>query len=153
MTTQARIGHGLLFRIRDTRLSPPALVEIGEITNLNGPSIAADAVEATNTRSTVSGSPPSDPDGWREFIPGLADAGEVSGDLNFVPGSAGQDVILWAVRKKVYGEIEIPGDSPPYVWQLSGLILTAFGLTGPVDDKMSASFTFKISAQPVLTNS
>ncbi len=139
MTTNATIGHGAKFAILDTTLSPPAYVDIAEVTNITPFNIARDAVEATHTQS---------PDRIREFIPGLVDYGEASIDINFVPGSSSDQRIraLFRSREAAQCQITFP-TSPEQVLQFAAII-TGYSPEAPLDDKLTATATFKISGRP-----
>lgn len=143
MTTNAAIGYGRKLQILDNNLSPPAFVSCGEITAVNGPSFAADALDATHMESD---------NRFREFIEGLRDAGELSGEINYIPGDAGM-LALWKNlgRKATFMITEPSGfGSPPPTFQSVG-IMTAFEVSGAVGDKMTASFTIKLSGEPTIT--
>lgn len=139
MTTQAKIGHGTTFAIQTG--SPLDYETIAEVTNITPPNLARDAVDATHTASE---------EGWREFIPGLKDAGEVSIELNFVPGSDSTDLLMEAFNaaEPVTCKITFP-DSPATEWTFAA-IMTGFETEAPVDDKMTATATFKLTGKPTL---
>lgn len=146
MTTLAAIGHGNLLQIFDTGASPDAWVTVAEVTNITPPNLSRDAQEATHTEST---------EGWREFIPGLKDAGEVSAELNFVPDSdttallmAQFDSATLTTARILFADGDV--DASPLtcsVWTFSA-VLTGFPPEAPVDGKMTATATFKISGKP-----
>lgn len=138
MTTNAKIGHGSLFEIEDTTQSPVAFVKVAEVLNITPPALARDAIDATHTEST---------EGWREFIPGLKDGGEVSVEMNFIPGHASLDLIL-ALFSRDAGNFRITfPDSPATVWTFSAFI-TGFEPEAPLEDKMTATATFKLTGKP-----
>jgi len=138
--TKARIGYGVLFKI-ESDASPQAFITVGEVLNVKPPSLSRDAVDATHTES---------PNGYREFIPGLKDGGEVSFDINFVPGATGITTLLAQLGLDTASacKISLPG-TPAYDWSFDA-ILTGFEPDAPIDDKMTASVTFKVTGQPSL---
>lgn len=147
MATQADIGYGTILQIFDTVSSPPmGWVNVAEVTSITPPNMTRDAQDATHTES---------PGGWREFIPGLKDAGEVSAELNFVAASDTTALLIAQFDSREVAQARIlfsDGDqeaSPPTcsVWSFSA-ILTAFPPEAPVDGKMTAATTFKISGRP-----
>jgi tail tube protein len=143
MTTNAAIGYGRLLEIQDDTQSPAVFVVAGELTAVNGPSFTADAIDATHMQS---------PNRFREYVEGLRDAGELSGELNYVPGDAGMTLLLERLGKIAQFRItEPPGSGSPEPTLTSQGILTAFEVTGPVADKMAASFTLKLTGQPTMT--
>ncbi|MCX4686762.1 outer capsid protein Hoc [Kitasatospora purpeofusca] len=129
-------GYGTKLR-RGDGATPQVFTEIAEITNIDGPSLAREAYDGTTHGS---------PDGWREFVPGLKDAGEVSTDINYHPSM--HNVLVGDLDDKdprSY-ELEFPDGS---VWKFKA-ILTAFGATAPHDGLLTASCTWKITGKPVL---
>lgn len=144
MATQAKIGFGSLFEIQDLEQSPDGWVKVAEVTNITPPNFSRDAVDATHTESE---------EGWREFIPGLKDGGEVTVEMNFIPGAASTDRIFELFSRDVGDfRISFPDGSPSTVWQFKAFI-TGFEPEAPLDDKMSATATFKLTGKPAfLTN-
>jgi predicted secreted protein len=141
MTTSARIGYSTLFK-SGNGASPEVFTTLAEVTNITPPSMARDTIDATHEES---------PGAWREFIAGLKDGGEVSLDLNFVPGGSAALALTT--------EMDADGSSasknrqiifPDGSYFLFAGILTAFEPDTPIDDKMSASATFKVSGKPTL---
>jgi predicted secreted protein len=146
VTTLASIGHSNLFQIFDTDASPDVWVTVAEVRNITPPSFARDAQDATHTEST---------EAWREFIPGLKDAGEMSCELNLVPDSNTMDLILAQFDSDSLTQVRIlfadgvqTGPSPTCSRFTCNGIVTGFPLEAPMDDKMSATVTVKISGKP-----
>lgn len=139
MTTNAKTGHGVLFKIENGD-SPAVFTSIGEVTSVTPPAIARDAIDATHTAS---------PEKWREFIAGLKDGGEASADINFVPGSVGHGLLMdqLDLDDASVCQITFPDGS---MFDFSA-ILTGYQPSVPIDDKMTATVTFKVSGKPVFT--
>lgn len=144
--TDASIGHGNLFQMFDTVASPDAWVTIGEVKNITPPQFSRDAVDATHTES---------PDGFREFVAGLSDAGEMSCELNLVPDSYTMDLILGTFSTREPQQFRIlfadgtqTGPSPTCSRFTANGIVTGFPLEAPMDDVMSATLTVKITGKP-----
>jgi len=136
MTTEARIGHGGIFEMHNGA----QFQVIGEVTNISPPKLARDAVEATHTES---------PEGWREFIAGLKDAGEVSVELNFVASGPSDDLIRAQFDTAVASQLRItmPSSSSPTESLTCNAILTGYEPSMPIDDRMTATVTFKITGK------
>lgn len=139
MATSARIGYGTLFA-SGNGASPEIFTTLGEVTAITPPGWARDTVDATHEQS---------PGAHREFIAGLADAGEVSMDINFVPGGAATAALeaekaLTGSSAAINRRITFPDGS--YMTFVG--ILTAVEPDAPIDDKMSASVTLKVSGVP-----
>jgi predicted secreted protein len=137
MTTSAKIGFGNLFKIGNGA-TPEVFTTVAEVTGIKPPKMKRDTVDATHMQS---------PNGWREFIAGLKDGGEVSVELNFVPGSA-TTILLMAELDAALGNKQIVF-STGEVFSFTALC-TDFEPTSPLDDKMSATAMYKISGQPTL---
>jgi predicted secreted protein len=149
MTTQARIGHGNLLQIFDLTASPDAWVTLGEVESITPPSYARDAQDATHTEST---------EGWREFIPGLKDGGEISATLNLVPDS---DTLQRLQATFDSGELQqlrilfadggagAQTSSPITCSRFTAnCIVTGLALEAPIDNKMMATLTAKLTGKP-----
>lgn len=141
MSTSARIGYGTLFKSGNGAV-PEVFTTLAEVTAITPPALARDTVDATHEES---------PGAWREFIAGLKDGGEVSLDLNFVPGGTAAaammaELDLDGALAKINRQIIFPDGS---YFSFAG-ILTAFEPDAPIDDKMSASVTFKVTGKPTL---
>jgi predicted secreted protein len=138
MTTQARIGFGTLFQIRDDNASPVAYVTIGEVTNISLPNLAMDAVDTTHTES---------PGGVRESIPGLVDSGEVSVEMNFVHQSVSDALIRSLFTNRSVAACKILFDTSPEDGVSFNAVPTGYEVQAPLDDKVAATLTLKVSGQ------
>jgi predicted secreted protein len=136
MSTNARIGHGNLFAIQNQN-SPATYDTLAEVTNITPPGRAKDAVEATHTQS---------PSRYREYISGLRDGGECSIELNFVPGGTDFDKLDEAYESDELVSCRITFTDLS-VWTFDA-VMTGLEPEAPLDDKMVASATFKISGKP-----
>jgi len=142
--TNAIAAYGTLLKTGDGG-SPETFTTIAEVTNIGGPSLKLDAIEATSHDST---------EGWREFIGGLLDGGEVTFDVNFIPTNATHDASTGLVADMVARthrnfELVFP-DTSETTWSFTALV-TNFQSNEPVDNKLSASVTLKVSGQPTLS--
>jgi len=133
MTTAAKSAFGTTLKKGE--------VAIAELTSIGGPTISADTLDVTSHDS---------PDGYREFLQGLRDAGEISIEGNFIPGNAGQKALKTDMDD---------GSSDSYTvtfptamgttWEFSAII-TAFETSAPFDDKASFTATLKITGKASL---
>jgi predicted secreted protein len=146
MTTDAKVGFGNLFQIFDQNASPEAWVTVAEVKNITPPAYARDAQDATHTEST---------EGWREFVPGLKDGGEISVEMNFVPDSDTTDRIMATFNSDELQQVRIlfadgsqAGQTPTCSKFTCSGVVTGFASEGPIDDVMTATVTFKISGKP-----
>lgn len=131
------IGYGALFK---KKTGPGTYTTLAEVVEFEPPEITRDAVEFTHRRS---------PERWREFKPGLKDAGEASLTYNLIPGEADDDVIAdhFAADTVDEWQIEYPNGA---TLDIKGFA-TSHQHAIPLDDRMTGAATFKISGKPVLT--
>ncbi len=106
-----------------------------EITNVDG-SMSRDPVDTTH--STTTG-------GYKTFIPSdLIDHGEVEVELHFDP-DVGTGIPIDGAAETVTITFPTPvGGSSGATWAASGF-LTNFSFSAPIDDKMTANATLKLS--------
>ena len=135
--SEAMLGYGSVFQIA-TETSPDSYVDMAEVISITPPSANVDQVDVTHMQS---------PNRYREFIDGLIDGGEASFDINFVPGNSADDRI-WELLALPPGtnhrrncRISFPNGT---TWTFLGT-LTGYEPDVPVDDKMTATVTFKVS--------
>lgn len=110
---------------------------------INGISISADTVEVTTHDSA---------DGYKEFIPGLLDAGEITLEGFFsYTDAAGQQAMLTDMnaRSTKTGVITFPV-STGTTWTFSGMLTSLKLGDAPVDGAIAFSATIKISGKPTL---
>jgi len=131
----AILGFGTTFAIGDGG-DPETFTALAEVLDVSPPSDAVDVIEVTHMTS---------PSRTKEFIAGLTDPGEVSFSINFIPG-AGDDTALQALRNTGVSNnfrIAFP-DSGDTTWTFAAF-LTGYTPTAPVNDRMTADVTFKLT--------
>jgi hypothetical protein len=130
----ASSGFGAVFAYLST--DPSTYTSLAEVLSVTPPEIAVETIEVTHMGSD---------DGFREYIAGLKDGGEVTVNLNYVEASATllQTLVLAGVETF---RITFAGAS---TYTFSG-IPTAFTFDDVViDDKMAMSLTIKVTGKPV----
>lgn len=137
-------AFGTLLKIGDGGSPTESFTIIAEVTNIGGPSLSLDQIEITHHSSTG---------GWKEFIGGLLDGGEVSFDINYDPVGATHDATTGLIadivaRTKRNFQLVFP-DTGNTTWSFTALV-TKFEPSEPVGDKLAASVTLKVSGQPTL---
>lgn len=134
-------AHGTLLRIDD---GTGSYTTIAEVTDIGGPSMSLDPIDVTSHDSTAA---------YREFIGGLLDAGEVTLTINYVPTAGTHDATTGLIADMVARVVRnfklVFPDSGTTTWTFAALI-TAFESAEPIDDKLSADVTLKLSGQPTL---
>lgn len=111
---------------------------IANITNLSGPSIEREQIDVTSHDS---------PDQWEEFVFGIKRSGEVSVDVNYNPSI--HDLLLEDFDSPEPRSYQIIWPDPAETTWTFDAGLTGFEPEAPVDDKLAASLTFKVSGKPV----
>lgn len=133
----ALLGYGSVFEIvSDT--SPDLFVAMSEVKSITPPSMTVDQVEVTHMQS---------PNRFREFISGLLDGGEVSFEMNFIPGNTSDDRLFellnlpTGVTRRRAMRISYPNG---VTWSFNGEV-TGYEPDVPFDDAMTATVTIKVS--------
>lgn len=135
--SNAMLGYGSVFEVQ-TENSPDSYVAMAEVISITPPSFSLDQIDVTHMQS---------PNRNREFISGLNDPGECSFDMNFIPGNASDDRIFELMNLPTGASrarncrVSFPNG---LTWSFSGEV-TGYEPTVPVDDKMTATVTFKVS--------
>lgn len=111
---------------------------VAGVTNIGGPGLSRETIDVSGHDS---------PDGWREFVGGLKDAGEISLDINYRPSAHDAFVEDLSDEEPRNYKLVFPDGTE---WAVA-VVLTAFEPTAPFDDKLSASITLKVSGPPEIT--
>ena len=143
MTTSSAIwAYGSALQLGDGATSE-SFTSIAEIVELTPPQMSRDEIDVTSHSSS---------DGYREFIAGLRDGGEVSFKANWLPTNSTQDGTT--------GLLECFNDNVNHNWRVvlpSSLItisfsgfLTAFEPDLPLEEQAQLSGTIKVSGKPTV---
>lgn len=119
--------------------------EVAELTSISGPSISMDTIDVSAHNAGIGAA-----DGYRDFVAGLIDGGEVSmeGNLTTV-ASAGYITSAMEDRTEKAIVITFPTAAGVSTWTFDGIV-TAFSTEAPYDDKLSFSASIKVTGRPVL---
>lgn len=145
--SDARTGFGALIQKGTGAGSPQDYVTVLGIKSISGPSITRDTHDTTVMTS---------PGGWREFIGGLKDGGEVSFTANWLPRDESQTDLSAEFDKdscesRSDWRIVVPAcPGEPEVYLEFAGILTGQNIEIPMDDLMGFEGTIKVSGRPVL---
>ena len=109
--------------------------EIGEITNVSGPTPTSDELDTTSHGA----------DGWRTFIQGLKDGGTVTIDGNFSDEAADNQSVLHT--KFASGDVENCAVEWPdgTIWSFDAFVQEPQQPDAPVDDVLTFSATLKVT--------
>lgn len=113
--------------------------EIALVNSIEGPAMEREELDVTAHDS---------PDGFREFIPGIADGGEVTLEVRFVPGnSTHQDVLKDFEQGNTENyELEFPDET---TWSFDAFP-TSFEPSAEFEENLQASITLKVTGKPEL---
>ena len=107
---------------------------IAEINSISGPNMSRDQIDVTSLDSTS---------GYREFIAGFRDGGELQLNMNFTRDS--YDDFLAAFQDDAYKAFTIVlPDTGATTFTFNGWV-TGLGMAVPLDDKVTSDVTIKIS--------
>ncbi len=115
---------------------------IAELTKISGPSMVADTIDITSHSS---------PEGYREFLQGLKDGGEVilEGHFNNEIGQQTLYTDFNAGTTNTY-VITFPG-TPSVTWTFDGIV-SALSTEAPFDGVLFFGATLKVTGKPVLAS-
>lgn len=127
MASNAFAGVGTIFK--------RGIVAVAEVISISGPNVSRAHIDVTNLDSI---------DGYREFIAGFRDAGEVTLTMNFT-------FATWQDFKDdidnddaVAYSIELPNTEGTII-SFDGLV-TSLGMAIPFDDKVTSDVTIKVDS-------
>jgi predicted secreted protein len=142
--SDAQLGYGSKF-LMAALANSTTLTKLAEVTSVSLPNEQVAEVEVTHYES---------PGRTREYIAGLNDAGELTIEINWVPGSA-TDTLIAAAKadgKVRTMRITVPGSSTNgQMYTFPGFV-RGFERTAPFDDKMTATLTIRIAGAVVQAN-
>ena len=138
-------GHGVTLKavVLTNYTEATQHTAIGNIMSIGGPSQGKDPIEISTMDSTTK---------FREFIPGMMDAGELTCDINYDGAAAGTGDDLNTLYLSTATDL---------AWVITFLdtseyrcvgFITALGHTIPFDDKVTQSVGIKLSGVPTFTD-
>ena len=130
-------GNGAKFYWNDTAGASPATTEIGQIMSLTGPSISVATIETTDLQDTA-----------KTFIAGMYDGGEVTFEVAYDPDSesspdSNQHEVTADMLTGTQGNWKVEWSDGNSIYGVG--LVTSFSATAAIDDKLTASFTVKVS--------
>lgn len=125
--------------------SPEVFTAVAQVIDIAGPSMSADSIDVTNHASAS---------GYREFIPGLKDAGEITLTIQYDPAAAthknAAGGVLYAFEQGSRGNWKLTFPSSPAASWTFPAFVTSFDLKTPLNDQMTADVKFKVAGKPTL---
>lgn len=135
MTTNAMIGIGIIFQV-NTGASPDTWQTLAEVFELSPPNAQVDDIDATHYAS---------PDRTREFISGLTDLGEMTVNMNYIPGSESDNYILAWRQSGANRLCRIVYPTSPNLQDTFQAYPKGYEPALPLDDKLTANLTLKVA--------
>lgn len=134
MSSSALTSQGVTIARLDTTVSPNAYSTINEVSEINGPDGAASEIDVTDLNSSA-----------KEFKMGLADEGNVTFTINYLPSDAVHAALLSDRDSQTLRTFRITlTSSPQETWTFTAYV-TAAPLTNAVDGVTQMSITLKVS--------
>ena len=125
--------------IQKWSISSSAWVAIAEVMNITGPGMTRDLIEVTNLDSTG---------GWREFITGFRDGGNVVLSMNYT--RAGLDEFFSDFESDTIQNYELVLPDGTSI-EFEGFV-QEFPLTIPTDSQITMETTIKVSGPPTVNS-
>lgn len=125
----AKKGFGTLVKLGAT--------PIAEVLDVGGPSMSKATIDATHQKSE---------EGWKEYLAGLKDGGEVSFQIQFIPTDPTHDPSTGIISAYLSDDPEAfkIQFSDLTEWEFNAHV-TAFNPSGPVEGKLGAAVTLKLT--------
>lgn len=133
-------GVGAQFKRGNGSSGAETFTAIAEVNSIAGPNKTRATIDVTSLDSTG---------GYREFIAGFRDGGEVTLEMNFTLDTYNTMNDDFEDDDTHNYQIVLP-DTGETTFEFAALV-TSLGLAVPMDDKVTAPVTLKISGQVTLT--
>ena len=127
-----------------TATSTPSYTTLGEVYDVSGPSLSADALDGT-----------AHGDSWRTFVGGLKDGGEISLSVRLETDNTSQVDLKDEIGNSFLVRLQFPASAGAITQPLevkADVVMTGFDISGPHDGLLDASVTLKLSGAPVWTD-
>lgn len=135
--TQAVAGNPVLLQLGDGNTGSETFDTIAEVLDIDGPNQTRAQIEVTSHSSN----------GWREFIAGLRDGGDISFPINSVPTDATQQDLRALIDSGEAAHFKIV--YPNGYRDTFSAIVTDYGTKSPVDGAVTDEIKMKISGEIV----
>lgn len=121
---------------------PETFTTIANVGDIDGPNESVDTVEVTSNSS---------PNQTRQYIAGLRNSGQVTFPVNWVPSNQTHQNLKADFDARVVRNFQLVWpDSGNATLDFAGII-TNFGWSSPLGDKVTGSITIQVTGAPTLT--
>ena len=132
-SSSALSSQGMTIGIGDGA-SPEVFTTISEVNTIDGPGGQANEIDVTDLSST-----------GKEFKLGLQDEGDITLDINYIPGNTQHALLRTRRASGAIGNFRITfTDSPATTWTFAALV-KGFSVSNAVDGVTTASVTLRVS--------
>lgn len=135
--TEALLGYNTLYEIKD---AGGVYVTVGEVTEITPPNQQVADVVATHLRS---------PNRTHEYIPGFIEPGEASLTINWIPGGT-TDVLILGLKASGAKRMHRVTWPNGVKWEFTAYV-KGFEPATPIDDRMTATVSLKVSGDTTIT--
>ena len=142
MASNAWWAYGSDFKVGNDATGTETFATVAEVLDISGPSMSRDTIEVTNQDSAS---------GWREYIAGWRDAGEISISANWIPAGATQDGTTGILSKFLDSDLHNYQIITPqcdgtetYTISMTGIV-TGFGVNLPLTEQAKVDFSIKLT--------
>lgn len=136
MATSAKSSHGTLFQVGDGATPTEAFTTVAEVLDISGPEQVLNTEDATNH----------DSGGWREPIPTIKEAGEISFELNYYKAASQTSMRTDLLNRTKRNFRVVFPLTPTETLNFSGYV-TKFGYTAPVEGILRTPVTIQVTGQ------
>jgi hypothetical protein len=113
----------------------PTWVDIAAVRNMEGPALLCETIDSTTHDESA---------GYRSYIEGLRDSGDVTMEIAYDPAAASHAWLHATGRGTIKAYRLTFPDTGATTWSFSGLV-TSFTPKEPVDGLMTADVTIKVT--------
>ena len=142
MASNAWWAYGSDFKVGNDGTTE-TFATVAEVLDISGPNMSQDTIEVSSQDSA---------NGWREYIAGWRDAGEVSISANWIPSSATQDGTTGVLSKFLDSDTHnyqiitpVGSDGTGSVTISMTGIVTGFGVNLPLTEQAKVDFSIKLT--------
>jgi hypothetical protein len=135
-SSQAFVGRGSILQIGSGSSSPYTFTQLAEVRKIQFSGTKYDLADVTNMQSGA----------FREWLPTLADSGELSFEANMIPGDATQQALLNYFNNATLLPVQIVLPNGLGVFAFNGYV-TTFERDLPIDKEAMISAKIKITGQ------
>lgn len=143
MATSAKSSFGTFLKIGDGG-GTEAYTTIAEVLDIEGPGLKMEAEEVTSHSSTS---------GWKEYVGTLLEGGELSFDVNWIPGHATQSYgagLLKDMTNRTPRNFQLVVPAASTLTWTFGALVTEFEPDLPVEGAQRAAVTLLLTGVPTL---